>query len=210
MFNLVTVGQWSLSKGGVGCNTALTRHAFKEEWGRIQQWWSSQLNCINTDILNESLFTLIQILDLNREVAYFTDFTEERINIIEILRLMVSYSNSSSYTWCFSLVFFHKNLQLPYHIYFSQFDDELYFDQSMAQAATQPRSSPVVDRNLHDILRDTPAMNESSKAVHSGTTPPTPQRGYSQHPASLPLSNSTCKFSQLLFSININNQQQTT
>lgn len=113
---------------------------------------------------------------------------------------MVSYSNLSSYTCCFSLVFFQKNLLL-YRTYFFQFDDELHFDQSMAQAATQPRSSPVVDRNLHDILRDTPAMNESSKAVHSGTTPPTPQRGYSQHPASLPLSNSTCKFSQLLFSI---------
>uniref|UniRef100_A0A1B6MR69 AH domain-containing protein n=1 Tax=Graphocephala atropunctata TaxID=36148 RepID=A0A1B6MR69_9HEMI len=60
----------------------------------------------------------------------------------------------------------------------------------MAQAATQPRSSPVIERNLHEMLRDTPAMNESSKAVHSGTTPPTPQRGYNQHPASLPLSNS--------------------
>lgn len=64
----------------------------------------------------------------------------------------------------------------------------------MAQAATQPRSSPVVERNLHEMLRDTPAMNESTKAVHSGTTPPTPQRGYTQVPASLPLSNSPSKF----------------
>ncbi|XP_054271881.1 arfaptin-2 isoform X2 [Macrosteles quadrilineatus] len=59
----------------------------------------------------------------------------------------------------------------------------------MTQAATQPRNSPVVEKHLHEMMRDTPSMNESSKAVHSGTTPPTPQRGYNQAPASLPLSN---------------------
>lgn len=61
----------------------------------------------------------------------------------------------------------------------------------MAQAATQPRTSPVVERNLHEMLRDTPAMNESSNAVHSGTTPPNSQIGYDHGPASLP--NSNCK-----------------
>lgn len=51
-------------------------------------------------------------------------------------------------------------------------------------------SSPV-ERNLHEMLRDAPMMNESNNAVHSGTAPPTPQRdGYNyQHPNSLPLNN---------------------
>ncbi|XP_039288115.1 arfaptin-2 isoform X2 [Nilaparvata lugens] len=40
------------------------------------------------------------------------------------------------------------------------------------------------------MMRDAPAMNESSNAVHSGTTAPSSQPdGYYQHPNSLPLNN---------------------
>ncbi|XP_075227571.1 ADP ribosylation factor interacting protein arfaptin [Lycorma delicatula] len=55
-------------------------------------------------------------------------------------------------------------------------------------------NSPV-ERNLHEMLRDAPMMNESNNAVHSGTAPPTPQRdGYNyQHPNSLPLNNTTAQ-----------------
>lgn len=50
-------------------------------------------------------------------------------------------------------------------------------------------NSPA-DRNLHEMMRDAPAMNESSNAVHSGTNAPNqPDSGYYQHPNSLPLNN---------------------
>lgn len=54
-------------------------------------------------------------------------------------------------------------------------------------ALNQSHNNCLPDHNLHEMLRDTPAMNESSNAVHSGTNPTTPQRGYGQHPTSLPL-----------------------
>lgn len=65
----------------------------------------------------------------------------------------------------------------------------------MSQAiisTSQPRDSPIVERNIHEMLKDTPVMNDSNNAVHSGTAPPTPQRGgYMSHPTSLPLAATT-------------------
>ncbi|PSN38941.1 Arfaptin-2 [Blattella germanica] len=65
----------------------------------------------------------------------------------------------------------------------------------MSQAVisnNQARDSPVVERNIHEMLKDTPIMNDSNNAVHSGTAPPTPQRGsYIPHPTSLPLASTT-------------------
>ncbi|GLH14871.1 Arfaptin-2 [Gryllus bimaculatus] len=65
----------------------------------------------------------------------------------------------------------------------------------MAQAVvanSQVRESPAVERNIHEMLKDTPMMNESNNAVHSGTAPPTPQHmGFVPHPTSLPLTTTT-------------------
>jgi hypothetical protein len=65
----------------------------------------------------------------------------------------------------------------------------------MSQAVistSQARDSPIVERNIHEMLKDTPVMNDSNNAVHSGTAPPTPQRvGYMSHPTSLPLATTT-------------------
>ncbi|XP_021926957.1 arfaptin-2 isoform X2 [Zootermopsis nevadensis] len=62
----------------------------------------------------------------------------------------------------------------------------------MSQAVistSQAHDSPIVERNIHEMLKDTPVMNDSNSAVHSGTAPPTPQHlGYIPHPTSLPLS----------------------
>jgi hypothetical protein len=62
----------------------------------------------------------------------------------------------------------------------------------MSQAVistSQARDSPIVERNIHEMLKDTPVMNDSNSAVHSGIAPATPQRlGYIPHPTSLPLS----------------------
>lgn len=60
-------------------------------------------------------------------------------------------------------------------------------------ALNQPYNNSLPEHNLHEMLRDTPAMNDSNNAVHSGTNPTTPQRGYGQHPTSLPLTSAACK-----------------
>lgn len=33
--------------------------------------------------------------------------------------------------------------------------------------------APVVGKDLHEMLRDAPMLNDSNEAVHSGTTPTT-------------------------------------
>ncbi|XP_066999267.1 arfaptin-2 isoform X1 [Anabrus simplex] len=58
-------------------------------------------------------------------------------------------------------------------------------------ASAQVRESPAVERNIHEMLKDTPVMNDSNNAVHSGTAPPTPQRMGYMHPTSLPLTSTT-------------------
>jgi len=59
-------------------------------------------------------------------------------------------------------------------------------------STSQARDSPTVERNIHELLKDTPVMNDSNNAVHSGTAPPTPQRvGYVSHPTSLSLATTT-------------------
>ncbi|PNF34781.1 Arfaptin-2 [Cryptotermes secundus] len=65
----------------------------------------------------------------------------------------------------------------------------------MSQAVistSQGRDTPIVERNIHEMLKDTPVMNDSNNAVHSGTAPPSPQRvSYIPHPTSLPLTTTT-------------------
>uniref|UniRef100_A0A1B6DMN0 AH domain-containing protein n=1 Tax=Clastoptera arizonana TaxID=38151 RepID=A0A1B6DMN0_9HEMI len=56
----------------------------------------------------------------------------------------------------------------------------------MSQSAVQSNNTPTMDQNLHDMLKDAPALNDSCNAVHSGTLAPSNQR----HPTSLPLANS--------------------
>jgi hypothetical protein len=65
----------------------------------------------------------------------------------------------------------------------------------MSQAVistSQGRETQIVERNIHEMLKDAPVMNDSNNAVHSGTAPPSPQRvGYLPHPTSLPLTATT-------------------
>jgi len=42
------------------------------------------------------------------------------------------------------------------------------------------------ERSIHEMLKDTPSMNESNSAIHSGTEP----RGL-KHPNSLPIRNAS-------------------
>lgn len=76
----------------------------------------------------------------------------------------------------------------------------------MSQAVmptNQMRESPPMERNIHEMLKDTPVMNDSNTAVHSGTAPPTPQRvGFIQHPTSLPLSQTAAPASMTSPSMN--------
>nr|CAD7577557.1 unnamed protein product [Timema californicum] len=64
---------------------------------------------------------------------------------------------------------------------------------SQAVLTNKPLENTSVERNIHEMLKDTPTMNESNNAVHSGTAPPTPPRmGYiPSHPTSLPLTSTT-------------------
>lgn len=49
------------------------------------------------------------------------------------------------------------------------------------------------ERSIHEMLRDTPSMNESNSAIHSGTEPRL------KHPNSLPLHNISGKLGVFLF-----------
>ncbi|XP_063233789.1 arfaptin-2 isoform X1 [Bacillus rossius redtenbacheri] len=63
----------------------------------------------------------------------------------------------------------------------------------MSQVAVshKARESPAMERNIHEMLKDAPAMNDSNNAVHSGTTPPSPPRVYIPHPTTLAITNTT-------------------
>lgn len=52
------------------------------------------------------------------------------------------------------------------------------------------------ERSIHEMLKDTPPMNESASAIHSGTEP----RNY-KPPNSLPLRNISGKFFFFLLSV---------
>lgn len=58
----------------------------------------------------------------------------------------------------------------------------------------QSHESPAMERNIHEMLKDSPVLNDSNNAVHSGTAPPTPKHaGFMPHPTSLPLTQTTGK-----------------
>lgn len=54
-------------------------------------------------------------------------------------------------------------------------------------------SSNIPERSIHDMLRDTPSMNESNSAIHSGF------EGRVKQPTSLPLRNNS---GSIIFIIN--------